>query len=116
MTQALANIAAQLPARRLMREAGIDAARRAGGLTAGQRTRLLAAVAAVDAELAARRDRRVTIDSRRYSRSSISARRPRSSSRVAQAPGSHCLPDDQARNATQAAALTAFSEDLSTRS
>ena len=45
-------------AARLMREAGIDPGRRAGALTAGQRERLVAAVAAVDAELAARRDRR----------------------------------------------------------
>jgi hypothetical protein len=42
-------------ARRLMREAGIDAQRRAAALTTGQTARLLAAV---DAELAARRDRR----------------------------------------------------------
>ena len=41
-------------AARLMREAGIDPGRRAGALTAGQRERLVAAVAAVDAELAAR--------------------------------------------------------------
>ena len=45
-------------ARRLMARAGIDGGRRVGGLTAGQRTRLLAAVVAVDTELAARRDRR----------------------------------------------------------
>ena len=45
-------------AARLMREAGIDAGRRAAALTAGQRGRLSAAVVAVDAELAARRDRR----------------------------------------------------------
>ena len=36
-------------AARLMREAGIDAARRVGALTTGQAARLLAAVAAVDA-------------------------------------------------------------------
>ena len=41
-------------ARRLMATAGIDGGRRVGGLTAGQRERLVAAVAAVDAELAAR--------------------------------------------------------------
>jgi hypothetical protein len=45
-------------ARRLMAAAGIDSGRRAGGLTVGQRARLLAAVVVVDAELAARRDRR----------------------------------------------------------
>ena len=45
-------------ARRLMAAAGVDRGRRVGALTAGQRTRLLAAVVAVDAELAARRDRR----------------------------------------------------------
>ena len=45
-------------ARQMMLEAGIDAPRRAGALTAGQRERLVAAVAAVGAELAARRDRR----------------------------------------------------------
>jgi len=45
-------------ARRLMAAASIDGGRRVGGLTTGQRQRLLAAVAAVDAELAARRDRR----------------------------------------------------------
>ena len=38
----------------LMTQAGIDAGRRVGGLTAGQRGRLVAAVAAVGAELAAR--------------------------------------------------------------
>ena len=41
-------------AARLMREAGIGPGRRAGALTAGQRERLVAAVAAVGAELAAR--------------------------------------------------------------
>ena len=45
-------------ARRLMATAGIDGGRRVGGLTAGQRERLSAAVAAVDADLAARRGRR----------------------------------------------------------
>ena len=45
-------------ARRLMATAGIDGGRRVGGLTAGQRERL---VAAVDAELAARHGHRVTI-------------------------------------------------------
>ena len=48
-------------ARRLMATAGIDGGRRAGALTAGQRERLVAAVAAVDAELAARHGHRVTI-------------------------------------------------------
>ena len=48
-------------ARRLMATAGIDGGRRVGGLTAGQRERLLAAVAAVGAELAARHGHRVTI-------------------------------------------------------
>ena len=57
VVRALPGIGAATAAR-LMREAGIDAGRRAGALTAGQRQRLLAAVAAVDAELAARRDRR----------------------------------------------------------
>ena len=56
VVRALPGIGAATAAR-LMREAGIDAARRVGGLTTGQRMRLLAAVAAVDAELAARRDR-----------------------------------------------------------
>ncbi len=51
-------------AARLMREAGIDAGRRAGALTAGQRERLVAAVAAVGAELAARHGHRVTIPAR----------------------------------------------------
>ncbi len=45
-------------ARRLMATAGIDGGRRVGGLTAGQRERLRAAVAVVGAELAASRDRR----------------------------------------------------------
>ena len=45
-------------AARLMREAGIGSGRRAGALTAGQRERLVATVAVVDAELAARCDRR----------------------------------------------------------
>jgi S13-like H2TH domain len=54
--KAMAGIGAATAAR-LMREAGIDAARRVGGLTTGQAARLLAAAAAVDAELAARRDR-----------------------------------------------------------
>jgi hypothetical protein len=44
-------------ASQLMAAAGIDAAQRVGALTTGQAARLLAAVAAVDAELAARRDR-----------------------------------------------------------
>ena len=57
VVRALPGIGAATAAR-LMREAGIDAARRVGGLTTGQAARLLAAVAAVDAELAARRDRR----------------------------------------------------------
>jgi S13-like H2TH domain len=45
-------------AARLMREAGIGSGRRAGALTAGQRERLVATVAVVDAELAACCDRR----------------------------------------------------------
>ena len=48
-------------ARRLIATAGIDGGRRVGGLTAGQRERL---VAAVDAELAARHSHRVTIPAR----------------------------------------------------
>lgn len=44
-------------AARLLREAGIDRGHRAGGLTAGQRERLLAAAGAMDAKLTARRDR-----------------------------------------------------------
>ena len=54
VVRALPGIGAATAAR-LLREAGIDAARRAGALTTGQRQRLLAAA---DAELAARRDRR----------------------------------------------------------
>jgi len=46
---------------RLLREAGIDPSRRAAALTAGQRERLVAAVAAMGAELAARHGHRVTI-------------------------------------------------------
>ena len=57
VVRALSGIGAAT-ARRLMATAGIDGGRRVGGLTTGQRQRLLAAVAAVDAELAARRDRR----------------------------------------------------------
>ena len=56
VVRALPGIGAATAAR-LMREAGIDAARRVGGLTTGQAARLRAAVAAVDAELAARPDR-----------------------------------------------------------
>ena len=48
-------------AARLLREAGIDSGRRAGGLTTGQRERLLDAVAAVHAEPATRHGRRVTM-------------------------------------------------------
>ena len=55
VVRALPGIGAATAAR-LLREAGIDAARRAGALTTGQRQRLLAPAA--DAELAARRDRR----------------------------------------------------------
>ena len=55
--RALSSIGAAT-ARRLMVTAGIDGGRRVGGLTAGQRERLVAAVAVVGAELAARRDRR----------------------------------------------------------
>lgn len=51
-------------ARRLMAAAGVDRGRRVGGLTAGQRERLRAAVAVVDAELAARPRHRVTIPAR----------------------------------------------------
>ena len=54
VVRALPGIGAATAAR-LMREVGIDAGRRAGGLTTGQAARLLAAA---DAELAARRDRR----------------------------------------------------------
>ena len=50
LLRALPGIGAATAAR-LMTQAGIDAARRAGALTAGQRTRLLAAVVAVNAEL-----------------------------------------------------------------
>lgn len=57
VVRALPGIGAATAAR-LMREAGIDATRRAGALTRGQTARLLAAAAAVDAELAARRGRR----------------------------------------------------------
>ena len=46
-------------ARRLMAAAGVDGGRRVASLTAGQKTRLLAAAAAVDAEPAARRKRRM---------------------------------------------------------
>ena len=53
VVRALPGIGAATAAR-LMREAGIDPGRRAGALTAGQRERLVAAVAAVGAELAAR--------------------------------------------------------------
>jgi hypothetical protein len=60
MLRALPGIGAAT-ARRLMATAGIDGGRRVGGLTAGQRERLLAAVAAVGAELAARHGHRVTI-------------------------------------------------------
>jgi ribosomal protein S13 len=48
-------------ARRLMAAAGIDGGPRVGGLTAGQRERLVAGVAAVNADLAARHGHRVTI-------------------------------------------------------
>ena len=54
VVRALPGIGAATAAR-LMREAGIDVVRRVGALTTGQAARLLAAV---DAELAARRDRR----------------------------------------------------------
>ena len=47
-------------AAQLMREAGIDPGRRARALTAGQRERLVAAVAVVDAEPAARHGHRIT--------------------------------------------------------
>jgi ribosomal protein S13 len=57
VVRALPGIGAATVAR-LMREAGIDAARRVGALTTGQAARLLAAVAAVDAELAAPLGRR----------------------------------------------------------
>ena len=45
-------------ARRLMAAAGVDGGRRVALLTAGQKTRLLAAAATVNSELTARRDRR----------------------------------------------------------
>jgi hypothetical protein len=57
VVRALPGIGAATAAR-VMTQAGIDAARRVGALTTGQAARLLAAVAAVDAELAARRGRR----------------------------------------------------------
>ena len=57
VVRALPGIGAATAAR-VMTQAGIDAARRVGALTTGQAARLLAAAAAVDAELAARRDRR----------------------------------------------------------
>jgi len=60
VVRALPGIGAATAAR-LLREAGIDAARRVGALTTGQRERL---VAAVDAELAARHSHRVTIPAR----------------------------------------------------
>ena len=60
VVRALPGIGAATAAR-LMREAGIDAARRVGGLTTGQTARLLAAV---DAELAARHSHHVTIPAR----------------------------------------------------
>jgi len=53
VVKALSGIGAATAAR-LMAQADIDGGRRVGGLTAGQRTRLLVAVVAVDAELAAR--------------------------------------------------------------
>jgi S13-like protein len=57
VVRALPGIGAATAAR-LMREAGIDAARRVGALTMGQAARLLAAIAAVEAELAAPLGRR----------------------------------------------------------
>lgn len=57
VVRALPGIGAATAAR-LMAQAGIDGGRRVGGLTAGQRERLVAAVAVVGAELAASRDRR----------------------------------------------------------
>ena len=60
VVRALSGIGAATAAR-LMREAAIDAARRIGGLTTGQRTRLLDAVVAIRAELTARHGHRVTI-------------------------------------------------------
>jgi hypothetical protein len=63
LLRALPGIGGAITAR-LLREAGIDPSRRAAALTAGQRERLVAAVAAVDAELAARHSHRVTIPAR----------------------------------------------------
>jgi len=63
VVRALSGIGAATAAR-LMAQAGIDGGRRVGGLTTGQRERLLAAVAAVGAELAARHGHRVTIPAR----------------------------------------------------
>jgi hypothetical protein len=63
VVRALSGIGAATAAR-LMAQAGIDGGRRVGGLTAGQRERLSAAVAAVDADLAARHGHRVTIPGR----------------------------------------------------
>ena len=60
VVRALPGIGAATAAR-LMAQAGIDGGHRVGGLTAGQRERLVAAVAVVDAELAARHGHRVTI-------------------------------------------------------
>ena len=60
VVRALPGIGAATAAR-LLREAGIDGGRRVGGLTAGQRERLVAAVVAIHAELAARHGHRVTI-------------------------------------------------------
>ena len=60
VVRALPGIGAATAAR-VMTQAGIDAARRVGGLTTGQTARLLAAV---DAELAARHSHRVTIPAR----------------------------------------------------
>jgi hypothetical protein len=63
VVRALPGIGAATAAR-LMAQANIDDGRRVGGLTAGQRERLAAAVAVVDAELAARHGHRVTIPAR----------------------------------------------------
>lgn len=60
IVRALSGIGAATAAR-LMAQASIDGGRRVGGLTAGQRERL---VAAMDAELAARHSHRVTIPAR----------------------------------------------------
>jgi|SRR5271166_912147 len=60
LLRALPGIGAATTAR-LLREAGIDPSRRAAALTAGQRERLLDAVAAVHAESATRHGRRVTM-------------------------------------------------------